>query len=76
MKKAIKDLLGSKKFLVTLATVVVWVGGKAGLDLSTETAMGIMVPLMWYVLGQGLADFGTGKKETPKLEAGNDSPDE
>ena len=73
MKKAIKDLLASKKFLVTLVAIIVAVGGKFGLDLNTETVISIVGPLMGFVLGQGLADFG---KEKAKIEAGADRSDE
>ena len=61
MKKALKDLLGSKKFLVTLAAIIVWVGGKAGLGLSTEMVLPIVTLLGVFVGGQAVADLGKEK---------------
>lgn len=63
MKQAIKDLLASKKFIVTLAAIIVWIGGKVGLGLSTEMVLPIVTLLGVFVGGQAYADAG---KETEK----------
>ncbi len=66
MKQAIKDLFGSKKFLVTLAAIIVWVAGKAGLGLSTEMVLPVVVLLGTFVGGQAVADLGKEKAKIVK----------
>ena len=56
MKDMLKTLLTSKKFLVALIALVVWVGGKVGLDLNNEELLGAVTPLWAYIIGQGIAD--------------------
>jgi hypothetical protein len=62
----IKALLSSKKFVAALIAALVWLGGKVGLHVDTETMAGIVGPIVAYVLGQGIADMG---KETAKIAA-------
>jgi hypothetical protein len=54
----IKALLSSKKFVAALIAALVWLGGKVGLHVDTETMAGIVGPIVMYVLGQGVADAG------------------
>jgi hypothetical protein len=58
MKEMIRGLLSSKKFVTAVAGVVAGLVGKIGLDLDTESIMGILSPLIAYILSQGLADIG------------------
>jgi hypothetical protein len=62
----LKALLQSKKFIAAQIATLVWLGGKVGLSVDTETMAGIVGPIVAYVLGQGLADAG---KEAAKLKA-------
>lgn len=64
MKKAIKDLLGSKKFLVSLSAAISAAVMRLGFDIPQETVLAIVGPLAAYVVGQGVADHG---KERGKL---------
>jgi hypothetical protein len=57
----LKALLSSKKFVAALIAALVWLGGKVGLHVDTETMAGIVGPIVAYVLGQGMADFGKEK---------------
>ena len=63
--RTIKDLLSSKKFLASLASMVVVVGGHFGFELSDKEVLGIVSPLILYVVGQSAADLG---KEKAKVE--------
>lgn len=57
MKALLKELLGSKKFWMTVTTVIVYVVGKFGLDVAFDDLWPIMAALMTFVLGQGVADI-------------------
>jgi len=65
MKKALKDLFGSKRALSTMAGLLVAGLAKVGLDLSDEIALGLMALVGMFVLSQGSADKS---KEAVKLE--------
>lgn len=67
MWQTVKEILKSKKALVALVAAVVWLAGKFGAHLDSETLLGAVTPLWAYVLGQGIADHG---KEAAKIEAG------
>lgn len=54
----VKALLSSKKFVAAMIAALVWLGGKVGLHVDTETLAGIVGPIVAYVLGQGIADHG------------------
>lgn len=64
MQDAIKTLLSSKKFLVAIfavALVVAW-----GMLPALQTAVdinAILAPLIAYIIGQGIADFGKSAKQ-------------
>ena len=62
-----KDLLTSKKFLTAVLTVLLMILGKFGLEIDIEVALAIVLPLLAYILGQGIADNG---KEKAKIENG------
>jgi hypothetical protein len=65
-KKLFKDLITSKKFLVTIGGVLYsTVGRKLGLT-AEQVAEGVAMTAA-YVVGQGVADHG---KEKAKIEAG------
>lgn len=66
MIKALKQMLGSKKFLAAVVGLIVGFAAKKGLDLDTESLMAILSPILAYILGQGVADMG---KEKVKAEA-------
>jgi hypothetical protein len=57
----LKSLFASKKFTVALAASLVWAISLAGFDVSPETIGAVLSPLYAYVLGQGIADAGSGK---------------
>lgn len=52
----IKGLLGSKKFIAAIIAVAAQVALQLGWELDTEQALGIVSPLLAYILGQGIAD--------------------
>ena len=58
MIATIKALLASKKFVAALIAALVWLGGKVGLHVDSETLAGIIGPIVAYVIGQGIADNG------------------
>ena len=62
------DLLKSKKFQAAVLGLVVAIGGHYGLDLNSDTLLAVLSPILAYIAGQGLADFG---KEKAKVESGN-----
>lgn len=67
VKSIIGELLSSKKALATLASILVWVIGKIGLEVPAETLLPILGALAAYVLAQGWADAG--QKEALKTAA-------
>ncbi len=71
MWTTIKTMLQSKKALMALVAVAVWIGGKAGLHLDNTELLGAVTPLWTYVLGQSIADHG---KEAAKIAAESAAP--
>ena len=67
----VKALLSSKKFIAALIAALVWLGGKVGLHVDSETMAGIVGPIVAYVLGQGIADHG---KEAAQITADAGAP--
>lgn len=58
--KTLKEKLGSRKFLVTIAGIVVVIGNEYfGFHLSNDSVFSIVSMIASYVLGQGYVD---GKK--------------
>ena len=65
MWNTVKQLLASKKALATIVAILVWLVGKFGLEVESELLYGIVGPLLVYVTGQSIADFG---KEKAKVD--------
>ena len=63
MGNAIATMLSSKKFLAALGTVILIVLEDVGVPIPEE----VVVPLVAYIVAQGLADIG---KERAKAEQG------
>lgn len=78
-----KDLLNSKKFRAAIAATIVALCAKAGLDLDEGAVLAIISPLLTYIVGQGVADFGKARaqvivdslEEAPRL-AGDEIEEE
>lgn len=66
MLEAIKALLGSKKFLVMLAGIIVAVLAKVGVPLDPDLVNQVVGLAAAYIVGQGIADHG---KEAAKVGA-------
>lgn len=66
MWNTVKDLLKSKKALMALVALIVFVAGRFGLQLDKAELAGVVGPLWAYVIAQGVADKG---KEAAKIEA-------
>ena len=64
MRDAIGTMFGSKKFLTALTGVLVVVLENFGVPIPEEA----LVPLVAYILGQGIADHG---KERAKVAQAN-----
>lgn len=60
-----KDVLTSKKFVAALGSVIVAGASKIGLHLDNEALVVILLPVMTYIVSQGIADVG---KERVKQE--------
>jgi hypothetical protein len=58
--KTLKDLFSSKKFLVLLSALIVYVASRFGFDVKAETADKMLALVGVYLLGQGIADHGKG----------------
>lgn len=69
MIEALKALASSKKFIVAVVAALVWIAGRFGLALDKEEVLGIVSPLLAYIVGQGIAD--TGKHAPAKEPEGN-----
>lgn len=61
----IKEAVSSKKFVVTVASVIASAAMKIGLELPTETVALVVGPVVAYLLAQGWADQG---KEMAKVQ--------
>lgn len=66
----IKQLLGSKKAVVAVVTVLVALLGLFGLDLDADKLAAALSPLLAYIIGQGVADNGkeAAKEQTKTAE--------
>lgn len=51
------EIIRSKKFQATLLAVLV-AGISTWFDLDAAQTMAVISPILTYILGQGLADFG------------------
>lgn len=71
MWKNIKEWLSSKKTKALLAAEVVVLTGWLGGSLTGKQAVGAAVlALLTYILGQGIADLGTGGSTALKAKNG------
>lgn len=61
MKKALRDLFSSKKFLVMLASIVAYAAARAGFDVSQAEAEKVLGLAAVWLGAQGLADLGKSK---------------
>ena len=55
-KKTLSTLFGSKKFLMTLTGVLVWVVSRAGLNISPAAVEPVLMLIGMYVGAQGVAE--------------------
>ena len=62
MLKALLDMVASKKAISAIAGVIVAFALKYGLELDTESVAAVISPIIAYILGQGVADFGKAAK--------------
>jgi hypothetical protein len=67
MKKVLLDLVTSKKFLMALTAIIVYVAGRSGFDVDTTVLDRIYAALLVYVGAQGIADNG---KSAAQVAAG------
>lgn len=56
MWATIKSILGSKKAVMALVAAIVWGVAKLGFQVDSETVLGIVSPLVAYILGQSYVD--------------------
>jgi uncharacterized membrane protein YuzA (DUF378 family) len=63
IKPILAALFGSKKFILTMAAILVWLAGKGGLALTEADVTPVLYLLGGLVGAIGLADFG---KESTK----------
>jgi hypothetical protein len=56
MWNAVKQMLGSKKFVATLVSAAVWGVGRIGWNVDEATLAGMVAPFIAYIVGQGIAD--------------------
>ena len=63
MIDALKQMLSSKKAIAAIAGVVVAAAGRYGLQLDAEAVNQILAPIVAYILGQSIADFGKSTRQ-------------
>ena len=63
MVDALKQMLASKKAIAAIAGVIVATAGRYGLGLDPEAVTQVLTPIVAYILGQGIADFGKHSNE-------------
>ena len=56
------ELLTSKKALAAVSGVIIAAAARYGLNLPEDAVNQILAPIVAYIVGQGLADFGKGAK--------------
>lgn len=54
----VRTVLSSKKALATIVSILVWLIGRAGLNISEEMLLPVVGAIAAYVLAQGIADKG------------------
>lgn len=63
MLDAVKRMVASKKAVAMAAGVIVGLAAKWGLALPTDAVAAILSPVVAFILGQGMADFGKEAKK-------------
>lgn len=67
MTKALYEMLRSKKFLAALAAllaiIIQWILAAAGMQVEDADIYKVLLVLMTYILGQGMADLGKAAKK-------------
>lgn len=58
VKRTVKSMLLSKKFIMAVMGIVVVVLGHFGIDLNEDQIQMIVGLVMTYIIGQGIADAG------------------
>lgn len=66
MKGVLLDLVTSKKFLAAVAAIAIYIAGRFGFKLDTDTLDRIYAALLVYVGAQGIADNGKSAAEVAK----------
>lgn len=56
MWKAIKSMLGSRKFLAAILSGIVWAAGKLGAHLDSAELLPVVAPLWGYIFGTTVED--------------------
>ena len=70
LKKSLVGLMGSKKFMAAVVSVIVWIAAKFGAELETEEVIPLVAPLWGYIAAMIGADWGKSAKEA---EIANDN---
>lgn len=55
------QLLTSKKAIAAATGVIIAAAARIGLDLPADAVNQILAPIVAYIVGQGIADFGKEK---------------
>lgn len=70
MVAMLKELLSSKKFATAVVAAIIWLVGRLGWHVDTETLAGAITPLLTFILSQGIADRG---KSAATIGVANDA---
>ena len=76
MLAMLKELLQSKKFAVTMTSVIIWLVGRLGFDLSEDILLPVITSLTALVVGIALQDVGKEKARILTEAAASDPPSE
>lgn len=70
LKKSLVGLMGSKKFMAAVVSIIVWIAAKFGAELEAEEILPLVAPLWGYIAAMIGADWGKSAKEA---EVANDN---
>lgn len=70
----LRALFSSKKFIAAIVGVLVGAGARYGLHLDPADVALILSPIISYIIGQGLADLGTGAAKITAVAASAKKP--
>ena len=65
IKETLLTLATSKKAIATVVGVILVLTNRIGLQLPEEQLTAVITPIVAYIVGQGLADFGKEKHKVP-----------